>query len=704
MNRTRIGWSLALSLGGLIGGLGGAPVAPSHQAVGSAMDRLRAELAAQGEAPTKVEGWDAYLNAIAQGLGAYGAAVDDAARLRALSRLDQLADGLRWTPWPPAVAVRQELEAWSGPRRALATAVEGLERSIQALPATGDPSRQENRQQWLEFVGGDLGASLQAYESAATAADRLAALDRLRKALTRIQGAHREAVWAPSWRLHGALAELFDRPNLEATADVRTLAPLFERDVAITGLVHRRGQTSQVQAGPKTGFGLLHSDNGIAFENRQLLTSYTPIRGFNEQVASDPQGRRATKLYTFSAATRDSSEVIVQTVLRTTGLDIQMFNTHNIEVLLGAAPAPGGGFGRLLASLLGQSREAIRQKVYQGAAGEIRQGVLTGSQEESAERAAAAEAEQNARLASFLIGNDTLALGRVAVTQLDLRSRPQFAWVRGTVQWRDGGTAPGADAPKPAEFQTWLPGVTADVHVPSLLTNLGEGFLKAPEAQRVANVLIITRSVPEGGAAQDAVRTVPNADYAALLKAIDEGRASGDPKAVAIRVQRPTTPARFTTDREGHLVALVDNFVLDVPAPSQQGPALLGGPRARVYRLECPRAEFVLAVRFEPATSANPARFAGEVVSFDPGASARILAIEEDESKAAALSPFSGALVLGVARARVQGQALTVPLDRMNVPGLRIRSVTPLRPSGWMRLVLDANLSNLTVPGAGPPR
>ena len=52
-----------------------------------------------------------------------------------------------------------------------------------------------------------------------------------------------------------------------------------------------------VTAGPKTGFGLLPADAGIAFYNSQSLTSVTPIHDFQQQIEQDPQGRKAAKLY-----------------------------------------------------------------------------------------------------------------------------------------------------------------------------------------------------------------------------------------------------------------------------------------------------------------------------------------------------------------------------------------------------------------------
>ena len=82
-----------------------------------------------------------------------------------------------------------------------------------------------------------------------------------------------------------------------------------------TGPVYRKGYWSQVTAGPKTGFGLLPSDDGIAFYNKQTLVSVTPITDFQNQIAADPQGQRAAKLYQFSTTSYDWSELTITTVL-----------------------------------------------------------------------------------------------------------------------------------------------------------------------------------------------------------------------------------------------------------------------------------------------------------------------------------------------------------------------------------------------------
>lgn len=676
--------------------LGAAPVAPSHQPVESTLARIEADLKADPAVTAdRASGWQAYLSAIRDGLNRYRGAEDAAERHRALERLNQLSRGLQPSQWPQAVAVRQALENWAGPRSNLVNAMRGVTAAIDALPKTEDPAQVANRKRWIELVNDELGPALGRYDRAATAPEQVEAASRLRKAALDLDGVARKESWPPTDRLNFMLAQLLDRPNVEATADARTLSPVFERDVVTTGPLYRRGQVIQVTAGPKIGFGLLPSDNGIAFYNRQLMSNYTAVRGFQEQLASDERGQKAAKLYTFSVATQDQSQVTVSTVIRTKGIQIDMDNTHNIQVLMSSRPTPGGGMGRALACLMGMNQEAIRQQVYQNAEGRIKQNLIDGSRAEAADRSAKAKAEQDARLAQFIAGN-TLAYSVFAVTGLDLRSRPDYAWVRGTAQWREPTRALGADTPKPAHFSTWQPGVTADLHLNSLLRNFANGYLNSPAAADASSVLISFRGAQPGQSFLDSLKIQKNPDHAAHIKAVDEGVESQDPKALAVRVFRPEGAPDFAADQNGNLVVLVPGLKVDIPVPANARNRALGAlPPAKIYRLESPLAEVVLSFRFEPQDGNGPDRIVGQIQSLDLGATARILALDdEDEAKTTPLNAFAGAFVLGLARSRVQGLPVTLPLSILPLPPLTVRSLSPLDPSGWIRLVVEPGRAN----------
>jgi hypothetical protein len=62
-----------------------------------------------------------------------------------------------------------------------------------------------------------------------------------------------------------------------------------------------------VTAGPKTGFGLIPLDGGIGFYNSQSMFFITLIHDFQQRMAQDPQGQKATQLYYFTATSGRST-------------------------------------------------------------------------------------------------------------------------------------------------------------------------------------------------------------------------------------------------------------------------------------------------------------------------------------------------------------------------------------------------------------
>jgi hypothetical protein len=286
-------------------------------------------------------GWNALFDALLSDLREYAQAPNSTARLTPLNRLYQISQSLGTVAWPPASLVREELRQWLRPRVRLAWAERRLDQTVRNLPPSSDSTVVANRQRWVDFVENDLGHALSQYDGAATVVQRQAALDRVHKALRSLQTGNQQVAWQPSWDLQSAVNDLFNQPNLDVTADVNVVSPIFDQNLVTTGPIYRKGYWSQVTAGPKTGFGLLPSDDGIAFYNSQLLTSVTPITDFQRQIASDPQGRRAAKLYEFSATTLDSSQLTVYTYLRTTGLAATPAQTHSVDAQICSTPEAG---------------------------------------------------------------------------------------------------------------------------------------------------------------------------------------------------------------------------------------------------------------------------------------------------------------------------------------------------------------------------
>ena len=245
--------------------------------------------------------------------------------------------------------------------------------------------------------------------------------------------------------------------------------------------------------------------------------------------------------------------------------------------------------------------------------------------------------------------------------------------------------------PQPSWLAVPAPGVSGDVHLSSIMTNLSRGYLQSDEVRGIDHLMVVTKPVPPGAPPQEGFELVRNVDYPTFLAAAAKAQAANDPKVVAIRVKRPTREPDFSADARGFLVAGVHDFQLDVPVPPRKtGLGSLAGPSAKVYRIVSKRAEFVISFQVTPETQTSPVRLAGKIESFDPGINpnAKVYALNDDESKAQELTLFSAAPVLGFLRTRIEGRPIDVPLSNLQLRGFAIREVSPLDPTGWIRVQL----------------
>jgi hypothetical protein len=400
----------------------------------------------------------------------------------------------------------------------------------------------------------------------------------------------------------------------------------------------------------------------------------------------------------------DWSELTIIAALRPDGLHLWPAYAHAVDAAISALPQPGRGLGRFIAALVGFNQNKITQKVYEGAIGQIRQNVVTEAQELGQEKANEAAAAQNARLAKNLAGNDVLVIQDLEIERLRLRSTPLFALIGGSLQWRGLPTHVGADSPQPPQLAVPESGVTADLHLGSVLTNLAQGYFQSDAVRSVENLMIVTKKIPPDAPPQQGIVWTQNADYPTFLKAVETARAAKDPKVVAIRIKRPGRAPDFAADARGDLVALVHDFLIEVPAPEQSAQAgSMSGPPAKVYRITAPKSEFTISFKITPESQKTPLRLAGRIEAFDPGPGAKVFAVNEDENKAVPLTTFTAAFVLGMFRAKMQGQPVDVPLSNFKLKGFVINSVSGLDPSGWMRLVLTPKPGEIGVPRAAPP-
>ena len=205
-----------------------------------------------------------------------------------------------------------------------------------------------------------------------------------------------------------------------------------------------------------------------------------------------------------------------------------------------------------------------------------------------------------------------------------MASRPEAIFVGGRFEWRGAPDQRGADAPQPPKLASTIePGVTADLHLGSLLTSAASGIWQQDRCRSVQNLMIQTKAVPPGTPPKDAVSVSENVGFADYLKAVDAARNAHDPRVQALRITRPQQPPEFSTDARGYLVALVRDFQLDVPAPDRQsGGAMLGVP-AKVLRIKAPLVEVALSYQLDNSTPGS-LRLKGKIQEFNPGTTGEV--------------------------------------------------------------------------------
>lgn len=693
MRITRVGRWVLFGIGLTIG-LGAAPATSSHDRVDKVIQRIRADWNKPGAKPQpNAPGWNIFFDALQKQFQAYAAASEEDERYQILARLNHFADALQGIGWQPAVEVREELREWLRPRVRLAWAQRGLIDRIKRMPPTNDAAVKENREKWVGFVDNSLGTSLRAYEGAATVLNRQRALRLLQASIDELQKGNRQHPWEPSIELEQALNSLYNLPNVDITADVNVVSPYLNRDVVMAGPIWFKGQLSQVTPGPKTGFGLLPYEGGVAFYNSQLMTSITPIRGFNQQLANDPRGRKLLKLYSFGATTRDDAELTITAVLRPSGITITPSYRHNVNAAIGSVPVQGGGLGRAVLALIGLNENKIDQKVYQQALPRMRSEVASSALELGAIKTNQAAAEENQKLSKFLVGNDTLEIRDIQLKGLSLRSQPQYVQAGGLLTWKNAPKQRAADLPQPSNLHQFSPGVAADLHLGSVLSNVGQGVYLRPEIADVENLMLVTHKLKPGDPASKAITLTKNVDFPTYLKTVEETGAKNDPSTQALRLKRPKSPPDFSADSRGYLIAHVPDFQLDVPAPpgAQKG-GIFGAP-TKVYRIASPLIEVALSYRFHPAGEGKPAHVEAHVQEIDFGPDAVVSSINNDEAKAAPVSVLLRAGITSALTNQLRQRPIDVPLESLNIPKFALTSVSDLDPSGWARVILTPTAS-----------
>ena len=289
-----------------------------------------------------------------------------------------------------------------------------------------------------------------------------------------------------------------------------------------------------------------------------------------------------------------------------------------------------------------------------------------------------------------------LAVQDFLVSGLSLRSRPQAVYVGGLFQSRAGDKQRGADAPQPPELAVPAPGLTADIHLGSVLTSALDGLYQRDQVQAIENVMIVTHDVPPGTPPAQAATITTNVDYPTYLKAVEEALKAKNPKVQALRIRKPAQPPEFAADARGFIVAILHDLEIDAPAPDPSSRAgTIVGANAKVLRIKIPQAETALSYKIESSAPGSHQLHA-RLEEFTPSTTSQVMALKDDETKPTTLNRFSGALVISTLAAKIRSQPINANLDNLRLRGFAVESISPLDPSGWVRV-------NLVKSDATPP-
>jgi hypothetical protein len=679
------GWGstvLVLSLCGPAFGQSTPP--PSYSEIDAAIGQIEKQWQGLDTAASPDgSGWAGLFATLRGDLKAYATASDADSRVAALNRLHKTAASLDSTPWQAAAQLRDDLRYWLAPRITLAWA----EYQTLAQNAKGTPERER----WTDYIEKTLRPAVGALEGARTADERAQAVDAIDEVIHTLQAKDSLPLNAKSDTLLAALSGLYLQPNLEITIDHSALSSfILPRGIVEAGPIFFKGQWSYVTPGPVQGIGFSPTADGIQVVVRQSLTSITPIRGFEQQMeAADPRAQQATSMYHFAATSRDDAVLTMVALFRLgTGLQMAPGYEHAVNAAITTTPVPGAGMKRFIASLIGQGQRRITDKVYEQSITKMRDSVAANARELSTIRTTESAARLNAQIRPYILDGRTVGIDRMGVTDLRLFTAGDHATALGTLYSFDGPKLQRATFAQPRRLNSFQPGITADLHLPSVLANLVQGAYQNPEVQNTTSIQIeATAGAPD---AKNPPTITRNVDFPAYLQSVQSGVPEGKP-ATIVRLMKPSRPPEFSVGTNGDLIVLVSDFQLDVPAPTQVAGGIAGSPPASVYRLKSPLAKIGLGLYLDRSNPAVPPALKAKVTSINLEPNSSVLAIQQDEAAATALNPLMARVVTTAFGTRVVGQSFDLPISALNRPDISLIDISPLDPSGWFRLVLSAH-------------
>ena len=616
----------------------------------------------------------------------------------------------QWAAWaaydPVAADVANALNQWISPRlQALRYGI-----SVRDTIARGDYWITDAHRQNYAELAVPLVTALEDYEAAKTTAQRFEAREKIRDLIAQLQTRLQTTPWPDASAIIETIKSRWESPNLLLTVTAEGLRPLLDRGIVTPDPVFYKGRTSYVTPRERYGYGLIPSNDSIAFYIRQAMTSVTPVTDFEQQVQANRGGRVLTRAYALGNTIQNDSLLTMSFAIRPSGVAMSPSYQNNVRPNLSVTPRQGGGLTRAFMGLAGMDRQAIADQIYSRSIGQIQSEAETSSLEQGQMRANEAAAQLNGAMMPYRRGPNAFSYRQFLVDRVLTRTEPTHVHAEARLAYEYPGfetigpidVAPPLD-PVDARY------VTTAIHIPNLLENIASNYL-AELASRGPTTIGFMPDQDGDGVLEIEI----NGDDLHFRSALEENaRIARKPEGAALEPGKPLAAIslgdkkivpHFTVSDKGNLVMLLREVRVDIASPAL---TLMTGARfGNAVRIDTPSAEVEIAFVQLPATADLPERLALKVLTVTLDPKARIYSFEEPGKAPREVSTLRKIGLVSAATAVMTSRTIDLPLDALRLADqVRVVSLDPLGSLGWFQFVVDVEqvLNQLGQPGATPP-
>lgn len=616
------------------------------------------------------------------------------ARLAAYRALKSDTD--QWSAWathdPAANDVATALNHWIAPR------LKAVEYAISARDAIARNEAwvtDEHRLIYKELVQ-SLTTALEQYESADKTGLRIDAREKIRDLVEQLSKRLKNTQWPDAEQIIATIKSRWESPNILITVSAEGLRPLLDREIVKKESILFKGRTSYVTPRERQGYGLIPSDDAIAFYISQAMTSVTPVTDFEDQVKSNNGGRILSKAYALENTIQNDSVVTTSFAIRPTGIAMSPANQNNVRPNLGIAPKSGGGFSRAIMGMAGMNQQKIINEIYSKSIGQIQSEAEISSKELGELRANEAANKLNVAMKPYRRSDNAMAYDKVVVERIQVRTEPTHIHAQARLLYdRPGHESIGPIDVVPPIDPVDQRYITAAIHIPNLMENLAANFFEELSSRGTTTIAFLPDNNGDGAAeveiqsGQDLLQLAIG-ESLRITKQPKGARLNPGSPFAALTISEKKLVPHFTMDDKGHLVMMFKAFKMDIASPSLT--ILSEGRMGGAVRIDSPGAELDMEIINLPATVNQQERLALKVHSFQLDPRSKIYAYSEPGKEPSELSAFRKAAVLAGASAFLSSKPIDLPLDALKIGDkVSVVKVSPLGKTGWYQFVINAD-------------